>query len=63
MGFKSGEFLEHSNTGTWLSFSHFLTSLDLWAGSPSCMKWLHRRYPEMAAYDDQEPLNSRPLSW
>ena len=43
MGFKSGEFLGPSNTGTWLSFSHFLTTLDLWTGSPSCMKWLHRR--------------------
>ena len=44
MGFKSGEFFGNSNTGTWLSFSHFLTALDLWTGSPSCMntpKWHH----------------------
>ena len=63
MGFKSEEFLGHSNTDTWLSFSHFLQSWTCGQDHRPAWSDCIDEYPKMVVCDDQEPLNSCPLSW
>lgn len=40
IGLRSGELPGHSKTGIFWSLRNFVTILALWAGAPSCMKWI-----------------------